>query len=187
MALVWQILSLAALAAGSYIGLRIPDIDQSTWFLLHRSAITHGPLLPLAAFALALGSGAPVRRRLGMGVCIGFAIHTAFDLFPRAWQGYALISVPVYGWTPPVVSWLWLAGTTVICTGLAVRLIRDMGDGVVLLIALAASFAMAAGGENAMWRPLSAITVSLVIAVLAVRKLQRPERKQWKQLMNTRP
>ena len=187
MALVWQILSLAALAAGSYIGLRIPDIDQSTWFLLHRSAITHGPLLPLAAFALALGSGAPVRRRLGMGVCIGFAIHTALDLFPRAWQGYALISVPVYGWTPPVVSWLWLAGTTVICTGLAVRLIRDMGDGVVLLIALAASFAMAAGGENAMWRPLSAITVSLVIAVLAVRKLQRPERKQWKQLMNTRP
>ena len=80
MALVWQILSLAALASGSYAGLRTPDVDQSTWFLLHRSAITHGPLLPLAAFAPALGSNAPVRRRFGMGVCIGFAIHTAFDV-----------------------------------------------------------------------------------------------------------
>ncbi len=161
----WQILSLAALAAGLYIGLRTPDIDQSIGFLLHRSAITHGPLLPLAAFTFGSASSGPVIRRFGMGVCIGVAIHMAFDLFPRAWQGYALISVPIYGWTPPVISWIWIAGTTLVCTSLAVRLIRDMGDGLILVIALAASFIIAASGERVILWPLLTIIISLCVVV----------------------
>ena len=35
-----------------------------------------------------------------MGVCIAFSVHHAFDLFPTEWTGYALISIPFYGWTP---------------------------------------------------------------------------------------
>ena len=82
MSLIWQPLSLIVLATAVYIGLKFPDVDQRVGFLLHRSIITHGPLLPLVAFAFALGDN-PVQHRLGAGIGIGFAVHMALDLFPR--------------------------------------------------------------------------------------------------------
>ncbi len=158
MSLIWQPLSLIVLAAAVYIGLKFPDVDQRVGFLLHRSIITHGPLLPLVAFAFALGDN-PVQRRLGAGIGIGFAVHMAFDLFPRGWQGYALISLPLYGWTPSVFSWVWISATMLICLALAIKLCRNAIDVVILLVATVAAFAFVAPDENALWRPM-AVTVA---------------------------
>ena len=161
MALVWQPLSLVVLATAVYIGLKLPDVDQRVGFLLHRSIVTHGPLLPLVVFVFALGDN-PVQRRMGAGIGIGFAVHMAFDLFPRGWQGYALISLPVYGWTPSVFSWLWISATMLICFSLAIKLCRNAIDVVILLVATVTAFAFVAPGEHALWRPL-AVTVASVL------------------------
>ena len=163
MALLWQPLSLAVLAVAVYIGLKFPDVDQRAGFLLHRSIITHGPLLPLLAFAFAHGDN-PVRRRLGTGIGVGFAVHMAFDLFPRAWQGYALISLPVYGWTHPVFSWIWIAATLLISFGFAIKLCRNAIDVFILLAAAVVAFAFVAPGENALWRPLAVTAAVFLIS-----------------------
>lgn len=162
MSLIWQPLSLVALALAVYIGLKFPDLDQRAGFLLHRSITTHGPWLSLLAFAFALGDN-PVQRRLGSGICVGIAVHMAFDLFPRAWQGYALISLPVYGWTPQVFSWIWTAATMLISFGLAIKLCRNAIDVFILLLAAVAAFASVAPDENALWRPLAVTAAALLV------------------------
>lgn len=162
MALIWQPLSLIALTAAVYIGLHLPDVDQRVGFLLHRSILTHGPLLPILAFFLALGDN-PVQRRLGMGMEAGYAVHLAFDLFPQAWQGYALISLPGYGWTPAIFSWIWITATMLICFSLAIKLSRNAMDSIILLIAVAATFLFAAIGESTFWRPLGVTVASVLI------------------------
>jgi hypothetical protein len=163
MGLKWQTLSLAALVVALYIGLKLPDVDQRVGFLLHRSIVTHGPLLPLLAFVLAQGDN-PVPRKAAMGIGIGFAVHMAFDLFPRAWQGYALISLPVYGRTPAVFSWIWTSAMMLVSMSIAVKLIRNGWDAIVLLTALAATFAFAASGERALWFPLGVTAGSLLVS-----------------------
>ena len=163
MTLIWQPLSLIALALAVYIGLKFPDVDQRVEFLLHRSIITHGPMLPLLAFAFAFGDN-PVLRRLGTGIGIGFAVHMAFDLFPQAWQGYALISLPVYGWTPTVFSWIWISATMLISFGLSIKLCRKAIDVVFLLVAVLAAFMFVAPDENALWRPMAVTAAAFLFS-----------------------
>ena len=148
MNLLWQPLSLVALGIAAYIGLKLPDVDQHVGFLLHRSIITHGPLFPLAAFIIAQVDN-PLPRRFGMGIGMGYAVHMAFDLFPQSWQGYALISIPGYGWIPWILSWIWIALTIVLSMALAIKLVRHLGDALILLLAVAAVFFFASGNEKA--------------------------------------
>ena len=162
MSLIWQPLSLVALALAVYIGLKFPDLDQRAGFLLHRSIITHGPWLSLLAFAFALGNN-PVQRRLGAGICIGIAVHMAFDLFPRAWQGYALISLPVYGWTPSVFSWLWISATMLISFGLATKLCRNAMDLAILFLAVVGALLFVLPNEDALWRPMAVTAAGLLV------------------------
>ena len=178
MSLILQPLSLVALGIAAYIGLKLPDVDQQVGFLLHRSIITHGPLFPLAAFILAQVDN-PLPRRFGTGVGLGYAVHMAFDLFPKSWQGYALISIPGYGWIPSVASWIWIAVTMLLCMALAIKLVRHWGDGLILLLALAAVFVFASGYEKAFWLPMLATVVSFAIAYLVI----RPTRKQPRQAL----
>ena len=60
-----------------------------------------------------------------MGVNLGVAVHLAFDLFPRAWKGYALVSLPFYGWMPPLVCWVWIALVGFACFYMAAKLVRE--------------------------------------------------------------
>jgi len=43
----------AALAVGLAVGNWFPDVDQKTDLLVHRSIVTHGPLLPLIVVGVA--------------------------------------------------------------------------------------------------------------------------------------
>ncbi len=175
MNLLWQPLSILALAIAAYIGLNLPDIDQHVGFLLHRSIVSHGPLFPLAAFTLAQIDH-PLPRRFGMGMGLGYAVHLAFDLFPQSWQGYALISIPGYGWIPGVASWIWIAVTMLMSMFLAVKLARHLGDTLILLLALATVFVFASGNERAFWLPMLATVISFAITYWVIKPTRRETR-----------
>ncbi len=176
MTLIWQPLSLVALGIAAYIGLKLPDIDQQVGFLLHRSIITHGPLFPVAAFVLAQVDN-PLPRRFGMGLTLGYAVHLAFDLFPRSWQGYALVSIPGYGWIPGIASWIWIAFTLLLCVALAVKLVRHWGDGLLLLVALPTVFVFTSGKEHAFWLPMLIVVVSLAITYWVFKPIRKDNRQ----------
>ncbi len=164
------IIGIVALLVGIAIGKEFPDLDQETSLLLHRSIVTHGLLLPFVAFGLAsLVRSLPIRW-LVLGFSVGVAVHLSFDLFPRGWSGFALISVPTVGWTAPWFSWIWIALSTIVCTYLAMRLVRGGLEGGVFVLSLIGAFGYIAADEVAFWRPIVALTVATIISsIFAVR------------------
>ena len=168
------LIGLAALLLGLFVGERFPDVDQRTDLLLHRSILTHGLFLPLILYAVASKIGWTPLRWLSMGVALGVAVHLAFDLFPRAWTGFALVSIPVYGWLPASVSWAWIALSMVACVYMAGKLARNIGEAGVFILAIAGGFVYAALGEHALWRPMAAVVVSTAIAAVALVVTSRP-------------
>ena len=162
------LLGLAVLIAGLALGDWFPDIDQKTSLLLHRSIVTHGPLVPLIIFAVAVGTRSIPLRWFALGLTLGVAIHLSFDLFPSSWSGFALISVPSYGWTASWFSWVWIAISTVACIYLALRLVRGVLEGSLFLLSLVGAFGYIAAGEDALWRPVIALTVACAISLTLV-------------------
>ena len=121
------IVGLLLLPIGIVIGLNLPDLDYRVSFLVHRSIVTHGFLFPLLLFwGIHKRELAQLRLPL-IGFSLSLAAHLCFDLFPVAWIGYALISVPLYGRTDPLFSWLWIAGSIVLCLYLALLLVKNLG------------------------------------------------------------
>jgi hypothetical protein len=92
----------ALVVLGAAIGAVVPDVDQAIPYLVHRSGLTHS-ILPALLLGRFFGP------RLGAGALVGTAVALSDDLFPRAYQGFALIHLPFLGriglWTIP---WLWL-------------------------------------------------------------------------------
>ena len=121
--------AILALIIGTLLGLQLPDADRvfTLLGLVHRSIITHGLLLPLGASLLVRAR--PRWLQLGVaGLSLAMAVHLAFDLFPRSWVGYALITVPLVGRLDPTLTVLWLALSVVACCLLALRLLHDRRD-----------------------------------------------------------
>ena len=165
------LLGFVALVVGLAVGNWFPDVDQKTGLLLHRSIVTHGPLVPFIVFAAVSGTRAIPLRWFALGLAIGVAVHLSFDLFPKGWSGFALISVPGYGWTAPWLSGAWIVISTAFCTYLAIRLVRNGIDGCLLIMSLICAFGYISFGEEAFWRPVVALTVATVVALTpAVRR-----------------
>ena len=162
------VIALIALVLGLVIGERFPDLDQRTELLLHRSIITHGLLLPLFLYLLASNNRLMAFRWFVMGVAQGVAVHLVFDLFPRAWNGYALVSLPILGWLPALLSWAWIAFGCVVCLFLAGKLVRSCQETSLFLLGVVAIFAYAALGEDALWRPMAALVVAMLAASTAL-------------------
>ncbi len=144
-----RLAALLLLAAGTAVGLYYADLDQRLFFLRHRSALTHGFLLPLLLFTL-------VRRRGGgdesrwfvIGLCMASAVHLCFDLFPKGWGGnFARVHVPGYGWLDALLSQAWLLGSVLVCLYLAFRLIGKMNELALGMGRLAVAFALAAAKQ----------------------------------------
>lgn len=150
-------------ALGMALGFALPDLDLKLAFagLLHRSILTHGCLAPLLAAWLAKDAGAAGRALLG-GLCAALAIHLCFDLFPVRWIGFALITIPLLGRTSALVSWLWIAASSVICLILLFRCRRGPRERIVALLSLAVGFVLA------LPRPLTAGLLPLVALLSAV-------------------
>ena len=162
------VIGLVALLVGIVVGDWFPDVDQKTSLLLHRSIVTHGPLVPLIVFAAASATRSIPLRWFAMGLTLGVAIHLSFDLFPSSWSGFALISVPSYGWTASWFSWTWVAISTVACTYLALRLVRGLLEGSLFMLSSMGAFGYIAAGEDPFWQPVVALTVAIAISLTLV-------------------
>ena len=147
---------------GLHCGIVMPDIDQRTSLLLHRSIFTHSPLIPVIVVLLALRIGLGLHA-FAMGVSIGFSVHHAFDLFPRGWQGAALIGVPFYGWTPPLFSWIWIAFTLFACAYLAARLVEGRLDRLWYLLGFIYIFILTVPKEHTWLGPVVALTLTVLV------------------------
>ena len=155
--------TIAVLVAGALAGLELPDEDQDIGFLLHRSIVTHGPLIPLGLYWTSKHARYTWLRLFAMYACLGFMVHMAFDLFPARWSGYALISIPGYGWIPAWASVLWLAGTSLLTAYLAARLVRGLEEAALLAVGAAAMFASEAPGERAVVGPVIVVAASVAV------------------------
>ena len=98
-----------------------------------------------------------------MSVCLGFVVHLAFDLFPRAWSGYALISMPVYGWLPGWASIVWISGSMLACAYWSVRLVRGTLEPLILVVGAAGIFIYAVRSESALFSPLVVAVAALAV------------------------
>jgi hypothetical protein len=158
------------LVVGCAVGLKLPDFDHSfRWLPLvdHRSLLTHGllvPLLLLYAVRRQIGKeeGTPLRLML-IGLCLGVAVHLAFDLFARSWSGYSLVHVPFYGRLPGTLSRLVLLSGVLGGLYLACRLLRSTGDLALSLLSLAVLYGVSAAAQP---RPSFYALVTLVPAAL---------------------
>ena len=162
------LVALLGLILGLVAGERFPDIDQRTDLLLHRSILTHGFLFPLVLYLLASKTQWKMFRWFVVGVVQGVAVHLAFDLFPRAWIGYALVGVPFFGWLPVLLSWAWLAASGVVCLYLAGRLVRNCLETSLFVLGVMVAFVYGSWGENALWRPMTAVAFSVIIASIVL-------------------
>lgn len=94
--------------AGVMIGGTFADIDLAPPIpLRHRSAWTHGPLIPV----LLLASHHPLAVWFALGFLPAYILHLLADMIPKKWRGGALVSwYPLGEWRmPAVLSLLWLA------------------------------------------------------------------------------
>jgi len=152
------ILGIVLLLFAMWMGLKLPDIDQSwlklPYFIWHRSILTHGLLIPLFLLVQFYACGKKTKNdplpRLGlMGLLIGLSVHFAFDLFPRSWVwSFARIHVPMYGWTPTWFSQLWLAASLLFCLHMGCRLLRSVNELFLSLTVLVVAFVLCAQTES---------------------------------------
>ena len=161
----WRLffLTVILLVAGLILGEWFPDIDQRFDFLTHRSILTHGLIVPLLLCSVVLRAAPP--RLFVSGFSLGSAIHLGFDLFPRAWQGFALIHVPLLGWSHPIFSWLWIALSIICCLYLSIRLSRNAIEFTALLLGTLGLFIYTSSNETAVWGPVFSLIIGSGIAL----------------------
>ena len=108
-------LGILGLVLFAYIGSKFPDIDQRTDVLTHRSILTHGLIVPVVFYLLSFKLKNSLIRSFVIVFLTGVAIHLCFDLFPKGWYMHALIHIPSIGWTPALVSKIWMFVSVVFC------------------------------------------------------------------------
>lgn len=79
---------------GGVIGLTLADIDLAPPLpVSHRSFWTHSPAIPAALWWWLVNQNTDERLLwLALGFLPGFALHLAYDMFPKRWRGSARIS-----------------------------------------------------------------------------------------------
>jgi hypothetical protein len=147
-------------------GLNLPDLDHRVSFLVHRSMVTHSFFFPLFLFLAVPKKEKAALRFLSMGFSLSIVTHLCFDLFPKVWAGFALISIPVYGRTSPLFSWLWVAGSIVVCLYLALLLIENLGDVIMVASSAVVSFGLCAATAGVFWPALIALVVATLITLM---------------------
>lgn len=149
------------LLLGIVAGLKFPDLDLKFYFLGHRSILTHSFIVPLLLFLFVRQKEEWGLRLFSVGFSLAYVIHLCFDLIPRAWRGFALIYVPFYGRISPLLSWLWIAVSIIICLYLALLLINSVWDIVIFSSSTVGSFIFYAVTE-------AGFVSALIVLLLAV-------------------
>ena len=121
-----MLINAACFVVAAWIGSWFPDTDLKVRFLRHRSVLTHGILVPLMFVAMVGVTRTERVEWFVAGLCTGLAVHLAFDLFPKGWNGYAFISVPGLGVMPASVSIAWMLTSTALCMVGSIQLVQGM-------------------------------------------------------------
>ena len=156
------------LIVGAAIGLKFADLDQKIPFLVHRSLLTHGVLIPLLLLYLvrkqsdSMGLG---WRFFTIGFSLANAVHLSFDLFPNGWYRHALIHIPFFGWMPALLSIAWIALSVLACLYIACLLIRETWEFLLSSAVLVTVFWLSASVET--HRAFYA-AIALIVALLIV-------------------
>lgn len=159
-----QLLTLIGLVIGAKIGIKFADIDQKfpEWLLHHRALLTHGAIVPLLLASLSALTQIQIVRGFTIGFCVTNAVHLSFDLFPKAWRGYALIHF--FEWPlPPVGSWLWMALGIIGSLLIAYLLWRNFIDLVVATGSIIFGFSVYA--HEGVWFPAIAFCSAIILVV----------------------
>jgi hypothetical protein len=104
-----MILNAALVILGAIIGATFADIDLAPPLpIKHRSAWTHGPLIPyLVPYLVGLY---PILFYFSVGFLPAYSIHLFLDMFPKSWTGGAHINLfPIPFSLPAPLSFLFLA------------------------------------------------------------------------------
>lgn len=111
------------LIAGMIIGATFADVDLAPVLpLRHRSAWTHGALVP--ALLAALVALYPDWRWFVVGFLPAYAVHLWHDMFPKKWHGSAKISLFPLPWRlPALLSFLFLLSGVVYSLKILVSLL----------------------------------------------------------------
>lgn len=173
----------AWLLLGLALGLHFPDVDQRlkewapSWVLLHRSILTHGMMASLLLFKATRrrGDEGPSLRLFVIGASLAVAVHLCFDFFPREWRGFALIHIPVYGWTTALFSQAWLILSIAVCMYVAFLLVRNLAELALGVGNLIISFVVSAV-EDGRAAPSAFVLLALVAVVTigAARRAREP-------------
>ena len=147
------------------LGLNLPDLDHQVQFLVHRSILTHGFLVPLGLFLVVYKEKTASPRFLSMGFSLAAVTHLCFDLFPRAWIGFALIHIPFWGRSRSVFSWVWISLSIIICLYLTFVLIQTLIDILVALGSLGVAFSFYASTQPIFWPALLTLLVMVGITL----------------------
>jgi hypothetical protein len=161
-----SITGLVLLLVALFLGLNLPDLDHHFKFLVHRSLLTHGFLVPLGLFLAVYREKMSSSRFFSMGFCLASVTHLCFDLFPRAWAGFALIHIPWWGRTSALFSWLWISLSILVCLYLTFVLIKTLLDLLLAVGSLGLAFSFYASTQLNIWPALATLVVAVTIALL---------------------
>ena len=88
----------------------IPDWDLIfQGILLHRSILFHSILIPFLIDYFHNKYSSKKYPVIIAAIYFSFTVHLSADLFPKSWQGFALISIPFIGWIG-ILSPVWIFG-----------------------------------------------------------------------------
>ena len=164
---IQHLLVLMGLVIGAKLGIKFADVDQRfpEWLLHHRALLTHGAIVPLLLASITAFTQIQIIRGFTIGFCVTNAVHLSFDLFPKAWRGYALIHF--FDWSlPPVGSWLWIALGIIISLLIAYLLWRTFVDLMVVVGSVIFGFSVYA--HEGIWFPAIAFFSSVILVLAGV-------------------
>lgn len=76
------------------LGIKIPDWDLK-FKIRHRNILTHSPLITLILIISYQASNKDyILKYFIIGFSLAIGIHMLFDIFPKKWQGGALLKIP---------------------------------------------------------------------------------------------
>lgn len=145
---------------GMLMGAAVPDFDLTlrgsllSGFIQHRSLLTHGLIVPIYLYFHTQRHCTDLWRAFTLGFVAVTAVHLSFDLFPRAWVGFALIYVPFWGRLGAWGSAVWLVAGVLASLIVGWRLTAVRWQRILFIVLIALAFAQQAAVERLWLWPL---------------------------------
>lgn len=102
----------------------IPDWDLKINILGHRSIVTHSILIPYLLTVTLKRYSSRQFPLIISAMYFAFFIHLSADMFPKSWNGFALITIPLFG-RIGLLSPLWILVNLLAASYLSIKIIKS--------------------------------------------------------------